>query len=216
MLGSLPPWSAVLLVGALFLGAFTGLYALRRQPLPLRFLLEGGILTAAAAALCLFGPAVHPILFLVIIYVVTMRVRILVDLGNLLASRKHFRAALAAVAFALRLGPDPAGRQLALINRGVTQLRMGEPQSAYSTLTDVLRGDRVKLSPHDRAAGLYNLGVACERGGRLAEAERSFRMAIETMPGSIYALGADKALKRAASRRNGGAPASEGAAPPPV
>jgi hypothetical protein len=29
-------------------------------------------------------------------------------------------------------------------------------------------------------------------------------MAIEVMPGSIYALGADKALKRAASRKSGG------------
>jgi tetratricopeptide (TPR) repeat protein len=200
VLGSLPAWLTTLLVGVLFLGTFTGLTVLRRQKPSIRFLIEGGILTSAAVALCLLARPVHPILFLVILYLVTMRVRLLVDLSNVLTSRRRFPAALAVPGVALRLGPDPASRQIALISRGVTQLRMGEPQAAYFTLKGVLLEEHVRLAVRERAAGYYNLGVACERTARPQEAERCFRQTIETMPGSIYALGADKALKRGASR----------------
>ena len=135
----MPSWTSILLVGAVFLAGFTGLSVLRRQKPSLRFLVEGGILTGAAVALCFLTTPPHPILFLMVLYLATMRVRLLVDLSNLLAGRRRFRAALRVLDFALRLGPDPASRQIALINRGVTQLRMGEPQSAYFTLQAVLK-----------------------------------------------------------------------------
>ncbi len=200
----MPSWLAILLVGALFLAGFTGLSVMRRQKPSLRFLVEGGILTAAAVALCFVAAPPHPILFLAVLYLATMRVRLLVDLANLLAGRKRFRAAMRTLDFALRLAPDPASRQVALINRGVTQLRMGEPQAAYFTLQAVLLKESLQTASRYQAAGFYNLGVACERTGRPQEAERSFRKAIEVLPGSIYALGADKALKRAAARNPGG------------
>ncbi|MCX7031274.1 MAG: tetratricopeptide repeat protein [Spirochaetes bacterium] len=212
VLASLPAWLTTLLIGALFLGCFTGLAALRRQKPSIRFLVEGGILTAAAVALCFLARPVYPILFLVILYLVTMRVRLLVDLSNVLTSRRCFRAALTVQDFAMRLGPDSASRQIALISRGVTQLRMGEPQAAYFTLKSVLLDEAIKPAARDQAAGFYNLGVACERTNRPQEAERCFRAAIEAMPSSIYALGADKALKRAASRDGRGS-ASGGEAP---
>jgi tetratricopeptide (TPR) repeat protein len=179
---------------------------LRRQKPSLRFLVEGGILTGAAVGLCFVGSPAHPILFLAVLYLATMRVRLLVDLANVLAGRKSFRAAMRTLDFALRLAPDPASRQVALINRGVTQLRMGEPQAAYFTLHGVLLEEKLEPAARYQAAGFYNLGVACERTGRLQEAERCFRKAIELLPGSLYALGADKALKRAAERRGGGGP----------
>jgi tetratricopeptide (TPR) repeat protein len=200
----MPSWLTILLVGALFLAGFTGLSVLRRQKPAIRFLVEGGILTGAAVALCFLYRPPHPILFLAVLYLATMRVRLLVDLANLLAARRRFRAALSTVDFALHLAPDPASRQIALINRGVIQLGMGEPQAAYFTIKGVLLEEKAKPAARYQAAGFYNLGVACERTGRLQEAERYFRMAIEVMPGSIYALGADKALKRAASRNSGG------------
>jgi len=203
----MPSWLAILLVGALFLAGFTGLSVMRRQRPVARFLIEGGILTGAAVALCFVATPPNPILFLVVLYLATMRVRLLVDLANLLAGRKRFRPALRLLGFALRLAPDPASRQIAVINRGVTQLRMGEPQAAYFTLQAVLLGElgeSLKTASRYQAAGFYNLGVACERTGRPQEAERCFRKAIEVLPGSIYALGADKALKRAASRNPGG------------
>jgi tetratricopeptide (TPR) repeat protein len=201
-----PSWLAILLVGALYLAGFTGLSVLRRQRPSLRFLVEGGILTGAAVALCLLVAPPHPILFLVVLYLATMRVRLLVDLANLLAGRRRFRAAMGTLDFALRLAPDPASRQVALINRGVTQLRMGEPQAAYFTLQGVLLKESLTPAARYQAAGFYNLGVACERTGRPLEAEQCYRKAIEALPGSIYALGADKALKRAASQAPGGSP----------
>ena len=202
----MPSWLAILLVGALYLAGFTGLSVLRRQKLSLRFLVEGGILTGAAVALCFLNLPPHPILFLVLLYLATMRVRLVVDLANLLAGRGRFRAALGLLDFGLRLAPDPASRQIALINRGVTQLRMGEPQAAYFTLQAVLSKESLKTAARYQAAGYYNLGVASERTGRVQEAERCFRMAIQVLPGSLYALGADKALKRAAERAAGGGP----------
>jgi len=195
-LAALPAWLTTLLVGALFLAAFTGLTVLRRQKPSARFLVEGGILTAAAIALGFLGTPVHPILFLVILYLATMRVRLLADLSNVLATRRRFAAALAVQRFAVHLDPDPASRQIAEIARGVTQLRMGDPQSAYFTLRGVLLEEQVRLAVRERAAGYYNLGVACERTSRPAEAERSFRQTIEALPGSIYALGAEKAISR--------------------
>jgi tetratricopeptide (TPR) repeat protein len=204
-IASLPPWLAILLVGSLYLAAFAGLAVFRHQRLSVRLLVEGGVLTAAAVALCFLTRPPHPILFLAILYVLTMRVRLLVDAANLLANRGRFHAALRVLGFALRLGADPASRQIALINRGVTQLRMGDPQAAYFTLRGVLE-EPSRPAARYRAAGFYNLGVACERTGRTREAERSFRQAIEAMPSSIYALGADKALKRAAERKPGGGP----------
>ncbi len=202
----MPSWLAILLVGTLFLAAFTGLSVLRRQKPAARLWIEGGILTAAAVGLCFLYRPPNPILFLALLYLATMRVRLLVDLANLLAGRKRFRTAMRTLDFALRLAPDPASRQIALINRGVTQLRMGEPQAAYFTLHGVLLEESLKPAARYQAAGFYNLGVACERTGRLQEAERCFRTAIEVMPGSLYAIGADKALKRAAGRKAGGGP----------
>jgi len=195
-LAAMPAWLTTLLVGALFLAAFTGLTVLRRQKPSVRFLVEGGILTAAAIALSLAGLPLHPILFFVILYLATMRVRLLVDLSNVLTARRRFAAALAMQRFAMHLGPDPASRQITEISRGVTQLRMGDPQSAYFTLKGVLLEEQVRLAVRERAAGAYNLGVACERTSRREEAERSFRRAMEILPGSIYALGAEKALSR--------------------
>ena len=199
-------WLAILLVGALFLASFTGLSVLRRQKPSVRFLVEGGILTGAAVALCFVAAPPHPILFLAVLYLATMRVRLLVDLANVLAGRKRFRTAMRTLDFALRLAPDPSSRQIALINRGVTQLRMGEPQAAYFTLRGVLLEEILKPAARYQAAGFYNLGVACERTGRAQEAERCYRTAIQVLPSSIYALGADKALKRAAERKPGGGP----------
>lgn len=202
----MPSWLAILLVGALYLAGFTGLSVLRRQKPVARLWIEGGILTGAAVALCLLYVPPHPILFLVLLYLATMRVRLLVDLANLLTGRGRFRAGLAVLDFGLRLAPDPASRQIALINRGVTQLRMGEPQAAYFTLQAVMLKESLKTAARYQAAGWYNLGVACERTGRAQEAERCFRTAIQVLPGSLYALGADKALKRAAERAAGGGP----------
>jgi tetratricopeptide (TPR) repeat protein len=193
---ALHPSITIGLVGAVYLAAFSGLALLRRQRPSLRFTVEVAVLTAVGAVLPLASVPLGPILFLVALYLLTMRVRLVVDVGNYLTSRGRFRRALALFRLALRLGPDRAGRQIVAINQGVTQLRMKDPEAAYRTLKAVLVDEESKPGARYLAAGFYNLGVACLRVGRREEALSSFRKAIEALPGSIFAAAAEQALKR--------------------
>jgi len=195
------PALLILLVGLLYLLGFGALSVMRRQGLSARFAIEGVIITAVGAALAFASVAVHPALILVVIYLVTMRVRLLVDVGNWLTSKGRCERALDLYQFALRLGPDAVGHQIALINRGVTQLRMQEPEAAYLTLREALTDQEVRPGAKYLSAGYYNLGLACRRTGREAEAIRRFNEAIDALPTSIYAHGARQALKRTAADR---------------
>jgi tetratricopeptide (TPR) repeat protein len=190
------PSLITLLVGVLYILGFGVLSFLRRQGLSTRFLIEGLIITAAGVVLTLVSVPLHPVLFLAIIYLVTTRVRLLVDLGNLFTNRQQYERALALFRIALRLWPDATSRQIVLINRGVTQLRMQEPEAACLTLKEALAEEEIRQGAHYLAAGYYNLGLACRRTGREAEAIRHFNQAIDTLPHSIYAHGARQALKK--------------------
>ncbi|MDY6874941.1 MAG: hypothetical protein SWK90_01875 [Chloroflexota bacterium] len=189
------PSLLILLVSLIYILGFGVLSFMRRQGLSIRFAVEGLIITAIFAALSYVVPA-NPILFLVIIYLVTMRVRLLVDLGNWLTSKGRCEQALNLYRFALRLGPDATSRQIALINRGVTQLRLQEPEAAYLTLEEALADEELRPGAKYLAAGYYNLGLACRRTEREVEAIRRFNEAIDALPTSIYAHGARQALKK--------------------
>lgn len=190
------PSILIVFVGLMYILGFWALSFVRRQGLSYRFLIEGLVVTAIGAGLALAAVPVHPVAFLAIIYLVTMRVRLLVDAGNLLASRQQYGRALALFRFALRLGPDDIGRQIVLINRGVVQLRMEEPEAAYVSLQEALADEETRPGAKYLAAGSYNLGLACRRTGREAEAIRHFNEAIDTMPSSIYGHAARQALKK--------------------
>lgn len=190
------PSLLILLVGLLYVLGFGALSFMRRQGLSTRFAVEGLILTGIGAALTYVSVPVNPVLFLVILYLVTMRVRLLVDLGNWFTSRKQHDRALALFRLALRLRPDAVSRQIVLINRGVTQLRMQEPEAACLTLEQVLADERLRPGARYLAAGYYNLGLAYRRTGREAEAIRRFNEAIDALPNSIYAHAARQALKK--------------------
>ena len=168
---------------------------MRRQGLSTRFAIEGVIVATIGALLPLASVPVSPVVFLIVIYLTTMRVRLLVDLGNWFASRGRYSQALDLYRFCLRLGPDIVSSQIALINRGVIQLRMQEPEAAYLTLKDALADEELRPGAKYLAAGYYNLGLACRRTGREAEAIRHFNEAIDSLPTSIYAHGARQALK---------------------
>ena len=190
------PSLLILLVGLLYILGFGTLSFMRRQGLSTRFAVEALIITALFAALSYAAAALaNPILFLIILYLVTMRVRLLVDLGNWLTSKGRYEQAFALYRFALRLGPDIVSRQIALINRGVTQLRMQEPEAAYITLKEALADEKMRPGAKYLSAGYYNLGLACRRTGREPEAIHRFNEAIEALPTSIYAHGARQALK---------------------
>ncbi len=191
------PSLRILLVGLLYILGFGALSFMRRQGLSTRFAVEALIITALFAALSYAAAALaNPILFLIILYLVTMRVRLLVDLGNWLTSKGRYEQAFALYRFALRLGPDTVSRQIALINRGVTQLRMQEPEAAYITLKEALADEKMRPGAKYLSAGYYNLGLACRRTGREPEAIHHFNEAIDALPTSIYAHGARQALKK--------------------
>jgi tetratricopeptide (TPR) repeat protein len=190
------PSLIILLVGVLYILGFGVLSFVRRQGLSTRFLIEGIIITAVGVALTLVSVPLHPVLFLLVIYLITMRVRLLVDLGNLFTNRQQYERALALFRMALRLWPDAISRQIVLINHGVTQLRMQEPEIAYLTLKEALANEEARQGAKYLAAGYYNMGLACRRTGHEAEAIRRFNQAIDTLPHSIYAHGARQALKK--------------------
>ncbi|HUS98128.1 MAG TPA: hypothetical protein VMX97_15485, partial [Hyphomicrobiaceae bacterium] len=89
-------------------------------------------------------------------------------------------------------------RQIVLINRGVAELRAPSPETAYTTLSEVLANEELKIGAHYLAAGYYNLGLAARRTDREAEAIRRFNEAIDTLPYSIYARAARRALQERA------------------
>jgi tetratricopeptide (TPR) repeat protein len=190
------PSLLILLIGLFYLLGFGALSFVRRQGLSTRFAVEGLIVSAIGAGLVYASVPVHPILFLVILYLITMRVRLLVDLGNWFTARKQYHRALALFRLALRLGPDAVSHQIVLINRGVTLLRMQDQEAAYLALKEALTGEEVRLGAKYLAAGYYNLGLACRRMGREAEAVRHFNEAIDAWPNSIYGHAAGQALRK--------------------
>jgi tetratricopeptide (TPR) repeat protein len=185
-----------LFVGLLYMLGFGALSYVRRQGFSTRFIVEGLIVTGIGAALPLASVPVSPLILLVVVYAVTMRVRLLVDVGNWFASRKRYEPSLNLYQLALRLGTDAVTRQIVLINHGVTLLRMQDPEAARAILQEALSNEELKPGAKYLAAGYYNLGIACQRTGREAEAIRHFNEAIDILPNSIYAHGARQALKR--------------------
>lgn len=188
------------LTGLLFILVFGGLAAVRQQGLSLQFALEGLALTAMATALIfLAGVPVNPVLFLVVIYLVTLRSRWLVDLGNFLSQRRLHGAALAAFALAKRLWPDPMGRTLACIGEGVAHLKAGSPEQAVEILQDALARLPSGIHPRYEAGCRYNLGLAYRRSGREEEANREFCRVLAVDEDSLFAIAARTALRQGAS-----------------
>jgi len=205
------PILILLLEGLLFILSFGGLSWLRGEAPSSQFAVEG----LAVTALCVVVATatdfiIDPILFLASIYLVTMRARWLVDLGNFLLVRGHLNRALSFYRLAMGLKPDSTGRAIALINSGVAQLRQGKAEEAISSLQAALEAKpEGRLSPKYEAACHYNLGLACRRTGKEAEAIRQFNEAIDALPSSIYALQAQAALEkrqRAAREKGGNSP----------
>jgi tetratricopeptide (TPR) repeat protein len=180
-----------------------GLSLLRREGLSNQFAFEVLGVTALTILLTVVtGTAINPILFLVIIYLASMRVRILVDLANLLASRGDYGRAVSLLQLASKSGPDRTSRFILLINQGIVLLRRGDPDEAKKLFLQVLEAAKEGgLGLKYEAACRYNLAVACNRLGDEAEAVRQFNEVTELMPSSIYGKEAERALKQ---RREGG------------
>ena len=187
---------SLLLEGLLFIVVFGALSLFRREGLSVQFAIEATVITLVAVALAAFTPfAPHPILLLIVIYLVTMRVRLLVDLGTLLAQRGQFTQADRIYTLALRLWPDHAGRLIVEVNQGAACLQRNALDQAISIFKSVLeKAGQGYLGVKYESAAHYNLGVAYRRKNMEAQAVAEFNAVLDTWPASVYAHRADIAL----------------------
>jgi tetratricopeptide (TPR) repeat protein len=149
----------------------------------------------------LTGINLNPVLFLIFLYLVVMRSRLMIDLGNLLSARGRHQQALAAYQLSLRLGPDLPVRLLALTSYGAVLVRIGSLEEAVRILEGVLDKAGEGLQPKQESACHYNLAVAYLRLGQESRAVREFNETIDLWPLSPYAQYARAALKKRRSER---------------
>ncbi len=100
----------LLLVGLLYTLLVDVLAFLRREGFSAQFTIESMAITVFFSGLAaLTDYVIPPFLFLIILYVVTMRVRLLVDLANSFAGRAQFDTAEKIYDLIFRLYPDNSG-----------------------------------------------------------------------------------------------------------
>lgn len=183
-------------IGLLYVLSFAGLSRFRRERFSVQFAVESLCITYVVyAAIRWGGLKLHPVYFLVLLYFLSMRVRLLVEAGNLLSGWERYRHALGVYRFALRLFPDETSRLITTINIAATCLKLGTPEKAIETLEPDREGIRRRLGPKYRAGSAYNLGMAYRRCGRYDDALRAFREAGDSFPLSRYAILAGKAVE---------------------
>ncbi len=195
---NLDPYLLLVLVACLFVLAFGVLGFMRREGLSVQFAVETAILTAIlVGGSWLIGRPLNPFLFLIILYLVTMRSRLVVDVANTLVRRGRKEAAFRTYDLAMALRPDDASRLVVQTNRGAALLHEGQVDDAVAALEDVLSdSQRARLGIKYEAAAYYNLGYAYELKGEEALSVAQYNNAMEALPGSLYAKAAQSALKR--------------------
>jgi len=187
----------ILLVGlayAVFIGVLS---LLRRESLSAQFALETTLVTVLVSGLtALTGFLVDPVIFVIVIYLITMRVRLLVDLGNLFAQRNKLNVAERLYAFALMLRPDYSGKVIVRLNRGTLFIQQGAPEKAIDTFKDLLNlASQSPIAIKYESAIHYNLGAAYRRKKMDAQAVAEFNLVLDTWPMSVYARRAEATLK---------------------
>jgi len=192
------PAEVIVLEGLVFTALFGGLSWLRREGLSTRFAVEFLLLTGAAALLVWrAGVSIHPVAFLLVLYLVTFRVRLLVDGANLFARRGQFGRAWSLYQLAGSLWPDQAGKLILRVNEATARLQQGALDEAISGYQQVLEEKgHGYLGVKYEAAARYNLGVAYRRKKLLPQASTEFRAVIDTWPGTVYARQAALALEQ--------------------
>jgi len=188
----------MLLEGFSYVVLFGAVSLLKREGLSRRFAIEGGIFTLLVSGLtALTGIQTHPVLFLVLIYLLTMRVRILVDLGTILAARSQFERADKLYQLAAKFWPDDTNRLILQVNQGTSLLQQKKLDEAIAMFNDILtQAGQGYLGVKYEAATHYNLGVAYLRKNMDAKASIAFNAVIDTWPASMYARRAEVALEK--------------------
>jgi tetratricopeptide (TPR) repeat protein len=192
------PSLLLLLTACLYIVVFGGLSLFRREGLSAQFALEAiGLTILLVGVPWFFRVSIHPVLFLAILYLATMRSRLLVDIANLLARRRRTDTAFQLYRLGLAWWPDAASRLIVLTNRGAAELLTGQLDAATQTLEGVLSEEqRPRLGLKYEAVCRYNLGLAYERKGERAKATLQYNEVLDLLPGSPYGQAAKAALQR--------------------
>lgn len=192
------PYLLILLEGLVFVAAFGGLTQIRREGVTTQFIAEGlGVTALALLAMWLTNEVIHPVVFLVVIYLITVRVRLTVDIANLLAGRGRGRLAMRLYDLAAMMAPDVSGRVLIDLNRGALLLASGQADRAIPVLENILSREKENhLGYKHEAACRYNLGAAYLREKREGAAVEQLNQVIDLWPGSRYANQAESLLRR--------------------
>jgi len=191
------PHLVIVLAALLFILVVGGLSLLRREVPSVRLAVEVLALTGLSIGISIVtGASLNPIFFFIFLYLITMRCRVLIDLGNLLSSWGYHKAALSAYRLSMRLEPDLITRITALVSYAAVLVRVGALDEAIRILEEVLKKHGEGLQPKHDSACHYNLGVAYMRLGRESRAVREFNDTIDAWPLSLYATGASAALER--------------------
>jgi tetratricopeptide (TPR) repeat protein len=186
------------LIGLLYIVVFGGLAVLRREGLSTRFAVESIILTAIAVVLVMLTPIqIHPVLFLLGLYLITLRVRILVDLANTFARRGNSRQAEKIYNLAYHMWPDQTNELIIKVNHAILLLQKGQLDESISMFSEILaKANEGYLGVKYEAAAHYNLGVAYLRKKDNPKATAEFNATLDTWPSSVYAQRAQQALEK--------------------
>lgn len=190
--------SIILLTGFLYIALFGGLSLFRREGLSIRFEIEaltvtlGSILWTWAT-----GSLIHPVFFLLIIYILTMRVRLMVDIANIFARRGNYSTAQKIYGLAGHLWTDPTNRLILAVNQGALCLHQDALDESITIFKNILaESNHGFLSIRYESAAHYNLGVAYVRKGLESLATAEFKNILEIWPASEYARAASNAIDR--------------------
>ncbi len=186
------------LIGLLYIVVFGGIALLRREGLSTRFAVESVCITAIAVILVVLTPIqINPVWFLLLLYLITQRVRLLVDLGNTLAKSGRSAQAERIYDFASHLWPDQTNRLIVMVNRAILLLqenKLAESIALFKAILDP--SNKSALGAKYEAAAHFILGVAYLRDNNNLLATVEFKAAIDSWPGSLYAQHAQQALER--------------------
>jgi len=188
----------ILFIGSAYVVLIGVLSLLKREELSTQFAIEAVAITFLFGGLTAYNIlTIHPVLFLLIVYFVTMRVPLLVDLGTIFAKRKQFPLAEKVFNFALQLWPDRSSQWTVRINQGVAYFQQGDFDKAIQIYQEILQSlDHCRVSAKLEAAAHYNLGVAYLRQNKDAQATVEFNIVVDSWPATEYARRASANLEK--------------------
>lgn len=192
------------LIGLLYIVIFGGMALLRREGLSTRFAVESVCITAIAVILVvLTSIKIHPVIFLLLLYLITLRVRILVDVANFFARRGRYVQADKIYDFTAHLWPDQTSKLIIMVNQATMFLMENKLDASISLFKEVLnQANQGSLGVKYEAAAHFNLGVAYLRIENNLLAKVEFNATIDTWPTSLYAQRAQQALDRQRKKEN--------------